>query len=129
MMALLDSCSQEDALWRPNDDDWSILEIVCHLIDEDLDDFGTRLRLLLESPESDWPKINPRAVVTERRYRERDLQTTLREFVAVRRTKIGWLRTMADADYEAAGAKIVDNAWQDADIVMKVNAMYNIHIL
>ena len=100
LMALLDGCSQEDALWRPNDDDWSILEIVCHLTDEDLDDFGTRLRLLLESPESDWPKIDPQAAVTERQYRERNLQTTLREFAAVRRTKIGWLRTMVDADYE-----------------------------
>ena len=83
LTALLNGCSQDDALWRSNEEDWSILEIVCHLIDEDLDDFGTRHRLLLESPESDWPGIDPEAAVTERQYRERDLQTTLREFVAV----------------------------------------------
>ena len=98
--ALLESCSQEDGLWRASEEDWSILEIVCHLIDEDLDDFGTRLRLLLESPESDWPKVEPQAVANERGYRDRKLSTVLCEFMAVRRTKIGWLRTMIDADYE-----------------------------
>lgn len=100
LRTLLSGCPAEDALWRPSDSDWSILEIICHLVDEDLDDFGTRLRLLLEAPDADWPMIDPVAAATDRGYRDRDLTRTLNEFCAVRRTKVGWLRTVVDADFE-----------------------------
>ena len=97
--ALVGDYSHEDACWRPSVRDWSILEIVCHLADEDLDDFGTRLRLLLESPDSDWPLIDPTQAAKSRGYRDRELTSALREFAAVRRTKVEWLRTTVDADY------------------------------
>ena len=69
------------------------------LVDEDLDDFGTRLRLLLEAPGSDWPKVDPVAVAVSRGYRDRDLEEVLREFAAVRHGKLEWLRTMVGADF------------------------------
>ena len=50
--AMVGTLDPPDAGWRPTPRDWSILEIVCHLIGEDLDDFGTRLRLVQEWPTS-----------------------------------------------------------------------------
>lgn len=100
--ALVGDCGREDALWRPTEQDWSILEIICHLMDEDLDDFGTRLRLLLESPDSDWPMIDPPAAATNRGYRDRNPASAIREFAAVRRTNVEWLRTTVAADYSIA---------------------------
>lgn len=100
--ALLLGCSEEDARWRPSEADWSIIEVVCHLVDEDLDDFGTRLRLVLESPGTDWPRIDPEAAARERGYRERRLDEVLRELAAVRRAKLEWLRTAIDSDFTQA---------------------------
>ena len=102
LRALLLGCSDEDARWRPSDADWSIVEVVCHLVDEDLDDFGTRLRLVLESPETDWPRIDPEAAAVDRGYRSRGLDEVVRELGAVRRAKLEWLRTSLDADFTQA---------------------------
>lgn len=99
LSVLLQDLTADDARWRPSADDWSIVEIAGHLVDEDLDDFGTRLRLTLESPADDWPPIDPVATATERDHRSRSLDTVLHEFEAVRRTKLNWLRTIADADW------------------------------
>ncbi|MHC4794633.1 MAG: DUF664 domain-containing protein [Planctomycetia bacterium] len=99
IVALLSGISPEDARWRPGPGDWSMLEIVCHLVDEDLDDFGTRLRMTLEAPDADWPVIDPGAAAIERDYRGRNLETALREFRAVRRTEVAWLRTIEELDF------------------------------
>ena len=97
---LLADLSPDDARWRPSESDWSLLEIICHLVDEDLDDFGTRLRMTLEAPDADWPEIDPAAAAKDREYRSRDLPTMLREFRAVRRTEVNWLRTVIDDDFD-----------------------------
>ncbi len=99
LVALLSGIADEDARWRPGPEHWSMLEIVCHLVDEDLDDFGTRLRMTLEAPQADWPTIDPVAAAIERDYRGRNLETTLREFRAVRRTEVAWLRTVEGNDF------------------------------
>ena len=99
LAVLLADLSADDARWRPSESDWSILEIICHLIDEDLDDFGTRLRMTLEAPEAEWPEIDPQAAAKTRGYRDRDLRTMLHQLRAVRRTEVNWLHTVADQDF------------------------------
>ena len=99
LAALLADLSTDDARWRPSESDWSILEIICHLIDEDLDDFGTRLRMTLEAPEAEWPEIAPSAAAKTRGYRDRDLRTMLHQLLAVRRTEVNWPHTVADHDF------------------------------
>ena len=51
----------DESQWRfkPPTGNWSVLEIVCHLADEEVDDFRTRLKLTLESPELPWPQFGP----------------------------------------------------------------------
>ena len=48
-----------DARWRPEQGGWSILEIVAHLADEEIDDFRMRTELTLRDPELPWPPIDP----------------------------------------------------------------------
>ena len=59
-----------DARWRPESGGWSVLEIVCHLADEEVEDFRRRLRLTLENPTTAWPPIDPEGVSIERKYNE-----------------------------------------------------------
>ncbi|MEQ8745837.1 DinB family protein [Pyruvatibacter sp.] len=98
---LVATLTEEDARWRPPSGAWSVIEIVNHLADEDVDDFGTRLRLLLESPDLAWPPIDPEGAATERGYNERDLAESLARFSANRDGASAWLAAVGpDADWE-----------------------------
>ena len=81
---LLSGLDPDSALWRPSQEDWSIVEIVSHLVDEEIEDFRMRLRLTLEDPSAEWPPIDPERVAEERGYRERALQGMLWQFQSVR---------------------------------------------
>ena len=69
--------SQEQARWRPTPDDWSLLEVINHLYDEEREDFRARVDCMLHRPDEEFTPIHPGAWVTERRYNERDLAESL----------------------------------------------------
>lgn len=99
LQTLLAHLPPEDARQRGAAGQWSILEIIAHLADEEDADFRTRARLTLEDPARDWPKIDPEGWATERRYNERDLSTELDRFAAARAESLAWLRSLDDPDW------------------------------
>lgn len=86
--------SGEEARRRGPKDAWSILEIVNHLADEEVDDFPRRLRLILEDPKQEWPPIDPEGWARERDYQSRELAESLERFERQRRESIKWLRSL-----------------------------------
>ena len=72
LAAAVDGISGEDARWRPADGAWSILEVVRHLGDEEVEDFRMRLRMTLERPEEDWPGIDPEGWALGKRIEDRE---------------------------------------------------------
>jgi hypothetical protein len=94
--------SDADARWKPPDNAWSILEVVAHLADEEADDFRGRLRLTFESPQADWPPIDPEGWALQRRYNEGDLAEQLQRFDAERRQSLDWLRSLVNPDWSIA---------------------------
>ncbi len=86
---------------RPSPEAWSGLEVLCHLYDEEREDFRQRLELLLEDPERPWPPINPRGWVSERGYGDRDPQAMLIMFLAERTKSLQWLRGLSDPNWLA----------------------------
>ena len=68
--------SPTNARWKPPDGAWSILEVVCHLADEEEFDFRERIRLVLNDPEESWPPIDPEGWAVARRYNEGDLDAS-----------------------------------------------------
>ena len=95
--ALLADLSPAETRWKPAPEKWCPLEVICHLYDEERDDFRARLRSTLEAPEAPWPKIDPTAWVTERQYMDQDFVTKLGEFLEERRLSLEWLRSQDDA--------------------------------
>ena len=81
---LVRSASLEQARWKPTPDKWSMLEVINHLYDEEREDFRQRLDLVLADPEQTWPRIDPQDWVTSRAYNERDLETSLSDFLIER---------------------------------------------
>ncbi len=99
--ALARDVSPEQARWKPTADDWSILEVICHLYDEEREDFRMRTRLTLESPQVDWPPINPQGWVAERGYNQREPAAALEAFLGERRDSLAWLKGLKDPDWNS----------------------------
>jgi hypothetical protein len=102
LAALAAGVGEAQARWRPAPDKWSILEVVNHLADEEVEDFRTRVDLTLHRPGSSWPPIDPQGWVGQRRYDERDLAGSLDRFLSARRDSLAWLGGLEDPDWTLA---------------------------
>jgi len=100
--ALVDGIGDEEARWRLPSGGWSILEVVCHLRDEETDDFRQRLRITLEDPAREWPRLDPEARVTERRYQEQSMKPEIEGFLSERKKSLDWLRGLDAPDWSRA---------------------------
>lgn len=89
----------EDARWKPDPSDWSILEIVNHLADEEVEDFRARLDMTLHHPGEAWPAIDPVRAAVERRFNERELDESVLRFVNERTESVRWLRMLFPPDW------------------------------
>lgn len=88
------------ARWKPEPAKWSMLEVVTHLADEEVEDFRRRVDLTLHSPDAAWPPIDPERWAVERRYNEGSLAEALVRFLAARAESVAWLRGLVDPDWD-----------------------------
>ncbi len=98
---LVEGLDQDRARWKPDSESWSILEVLNHLVDEEVLDFRLHLAHILQTPDQPWPVIDPQAWVTEKAYNQRDLKETLGEFKSERQKSIAWLMTLDQPDWDA----------------------------
>lgn len=89
--------SDDQARWRPDPAQWSILEVVNHLADEEVEDFRRRLELTVYHPEQPWPVLDPESWPATRGYLDRDLASSLGRFLDERRRSVAWLRGLGAA--------------------------------
>jgi hypothetical protein len=75
---------------RPAHDEWGPVEILCHLRDEETEDFGARLRAVVNG-EARFAPIDPVSWVEARRYRDADTREVLEALRIRRRTSIQYL--------------------------------------
>ncbi len=81
---------------------WSITEILCHLADEEVEDFRTRVKLTLTQPQTDWPRIDPEAAARDRDYQSQDPRAALRRFLDERQASLSWLESLEGPDWTTA---------------------------
>lgn len=96
---LFTGLTEEEYLWKPSSGKWCLLEILCHLYDEEREDFKSRTRHLLEHPQSPFLGIDPAAWVKERKYIGQDYEDKLGRFLKERNESIAWLRSLADPQW------------------------------
>ena len=101
LKSLVGGVTQAQAQVKPTPESWSILEVVCHLYDEEVNDFRPRLDIMLHRPNDEFAPNNPQEWVTERRYNEQDLGVMLNKFAEEREKSLAWLRTLEGANWEA----------------------------
>ena len=99
---LYKNVTDQQVRWKPGPSRWSLLEVINHLVDEEIEDFRQRLRLVLDDPESPWPPIDPEGWVNQRRYNERDPAASLRNFLKERHDSLRWLYGLNPPDWQVA---------------------------
>ena len=97
--SLVRGVSDAQARWKPAPEEWSFLEVICHLHDEEREDFRQRVDFILHRPASDWPPINPQGWVTERGYNQRDPVAALEAFLSERRQSLEWLKGLKEPNW------------------------------
>ncbi len=99
---LLTGLHQEMILWRPLPEKWCMLEIICHLYDEEREDFRARTIHVLENPGLKLPQIDPQGWVESRKYMEQDYQAKLHDFLEERTQSVQWLQNLAEPNWNNA---------------------------
>ena len=87
-------------LWKSTPEKWCLLEILCHLYDEERDDFRFRTKWVLEKPNQVPPPFNPINWVTKHDYIHQDYSIMLEKFITERESSINWLETLKNANWE-----------------------------
>jgi len=96
LLRLCVDLSPEDAAQRPAEGEWSVVQVIGHLVEGDRDTFLPRLRRMLAE---DRPVFESR----ETRAGESDLQALISAFESARREAVGILRELDPASWTRAG--------------------------
>ena len=98
--ALLAGIKQEESQIKPDPESWSMLEVVCHLYDEEREDFREHLDFILHRQHEEWHGIDPQGWVAERKYNQQNFPEMQEKFFAERRKSLEWLKDLSEADWE-----------------------------
>ena len=97
---LLKSKTEEEFLWRPKPEKWCLLEIVCHLLDEEVEDFRSRTRHVLETPSEEMSPIDPEGWVVQRDYISKNYNESLNSFLNERDKSISWIKALQQTKWD-----------------------------
>lgn len=104
---LLAGIGAEEARMKPSKTAWSILEVTCHLYDEEREDFrehldfiiSTSLNASLHRQHEEWHSIAPQAWVKLRKYNEQDFGKMKANFFRERTKSLIWLKSLKSTDW------------------------------
>jgi uncharacterized damage-inducible protein DinB len=99
IQALIKDIDQKQAQVKPDAKSWSILEVVCHLYDEEREDFREHLDFILNRQDEEWHSISPTAWVKSRKYNQQDFKVMKSKFFRERKKSLAWLKSMKNTDW------------------------------
>jgi uncharacterized damage-inducible protein DinB len=99
--ALVAGITQEEAQVKPDEGAWSVLEVICHLYDEEREDFREHLDFILHRQDEEYHVIDPQGWIKERRYNQRDFAEMQEKFLAERSQSLAWLKSLPNPDWDA----------------------------
>lgn len=79
---------------------WNLLQILCHLHDEEKEDFRTRVNCVLHQPERPLTPIDPIEWVSSRDYAGQDYEKMLKLFLEERQSSVDWLKNLKSPKWE-----------------------------
>lgn len=100
--AVVAGFSLDDLRWKPADGAWSVLEVVRHLLDEEVLDFRKRLRQTIVAPDQPWPEIDPEKWAVDLRYNVDPPGPWVAKFSVERKTSVAFLRGLDEGVWTTA---------------------------
>jgi hypothetical protein len=100
--AVVSMCRDDESAWRPDPSSWSVLDIICHLVDEETRDFRARVLSTLEDPSAHWEPIDPVGWADTHAYANQDLDMKVNDFVQLRAESVRLLRELESPDWSRA---------------------------
>jgi hypothetical protein len=101
--ALLRDCTQEQAQQaRGGDENWSVVEVICHLRDAEVRGLE-RTRAMRDADDPFLPAFDQEAWARERNYAAGDLREAFAEYLRLRAQHVAELAALAPADWERTG--------------------------
>ena len=98
---LLSNRTPKEYKWKQQKEKWCLLEIVCHLCDEEQFDFRTRIQHIFNSPKTEPPSFNPLTWVTAHNYMGQNYDQKIQEFISERESSIEWLQNHSAQNWSA----------------------------
>lgn len=97
---LLRSATKEQYTFKPDPKTWCLLEVVCHLLDEEIEDFRARVEHVLSRPGQPLNPIRPETWPKDRNYIGQDFESVLQRFIEERRQSVAWLHSLQNPKWE-----------------------------
>lgn len=94
--------SEKAYRWKAAAEQWCLLEIICHLLDEERQDFRSRIQHLFEHPNTPPLPIDPKIWVRERKYMEQNYEEKLQSFLQERSASTQWLKSLENPGWKNA---------------------------
>ncbi|MBT8233665.1 MAG: hypothetical protein HKO66_09355 [Saprospiraceae bacterium] len=94
---ILNNINLELVKWKKDEKSWCYLEVVCHLLDEEKEDFKARMASIMTNPEGDLKSIDPVGWVLSRDYINQDYKSVCEAFFKERKSSLEFLKNL-DAD-------------------------------
>ena len=107
IQVLLAGISQEEAQVKPSPGRWSVLEVICHLHDEEREDFREHLDFIISASlntslhrqHEEWHPIAPMAWVKLRKYNQQNFKSMKNKFFGEREKSLHWLKSLKNANW------------------------------
>ena len=96
MQSLTSGLEMDSLLREPTPDDWTVIEILCHLRDMEREVHQMQIKTLLEEGRPFIPRPNAAVWARQRNYRNEDSSTALLEFTASRIMNLSQLKGLSD---------------------------------
>lgn len=100
LRASVQGLTESEIRWKPESGAWSVLEIVCHVADEEIEDFRPRVLGTLTDPSKPWSPIDPEGVAVQRVYNDQQLSERIDQFDQERSRSVELLRSLADPEWD-----------------------------
>lgn len=85
-------------LWKRDAESWCFLEVACHLLDEEREDFRLRLQTVFDGASDEFIPIDPVGWVKDRNYINQDFDKVVNDFYNEREASLEYLNSLRQND-------------------------------
>jgi hypothetical protein len=124
LQALAAGLPDADLRWKPAPQHWSILEILCHLADEEERDFRPRLANTLAA--RPWEPIDPEGWAD--RYNEQSPAEIVARLATERERSVAWLQSLQETDWDTPHAHPILGPIRAGDLLASWAAHDALHL-